>query len=132
MKTTLLLILFVLSLYGSAHGSGPTTVDITTTDAGVSYTLHDYDMRIEKDHQTPDEIETWIRTHAEGRKDQLVVVCPDTRTTYQTVFEMLNRLKAAGVKRFAIVTHEGQTTHSLIGATDKIWSDIFEAPAPRK
>jgi len=132
MKTTLLLILFVLSLYGSAHGSGPTTVDITTTDAGVSYTLHDYDMRMEKDHQTPDEIETWIRTHAEGRKDQLVVVCPDARTTYKTVFEMLSRLKVAGVNQFAIVTYEGENTHTLIGATDKILSNLSEANAPKK
>jgi len=132
MKTTLLLILFVLSQNGSAYGSGPTTVDITTTDAGVSYTLHDYDMRMEKEHQTPDEIETWIRTHAEKRKDQLVLVCPDARTTYQTVFEMLNRLKAAGVKQFAIVTHEGQITHSLIGVTDKISSDRFEDTPPKK
>ena len=88
MKTALLLILFVLSVNGRAHGSGPTTIDIATTDAGVTYALHDYDMRVEKDHQTPDEIETWIRTHAEKRQDQLVVVCPDARTTYRTVFAM--------------------------------------------
>jgi biopolymer transport protein ExbD len=132
MRTALLLILFVLSLNSSAHGSGPTTVVITTTDAGVSYALHDYDMRIEKDPQTPDEIETWIRTHAEGRKDQWVVVCPDARTTYRTVLEMLSRLKAAGVIQFAVVTYEGRNTHSLIGATDKIRSTIYDVTLPKK
>ena len=132
MKTALLLILFVLSLNGRTHGSGPATVDITTTDAGVSYTLHDYDMRIEKDHQTREEIETWIRTHAEGRKDQLVVVCPDARTTYRTVFEMLRRLKAAGVTRYTVATYEGRNIHYLIGATGKIVSKITDAAPPKK
>jgi biopolymer transport protein ExbD len=132
MKATLLLILFVVSVNGSAHARGPTTVDITTKDAGVSYTLHDYDMRIEKEHQTPEEIATWIREHAEGRKDQLVLVCPDAPTTYKTVFEMLSRLKAAGVKQFAIVTREGRNTHSLIGATDKIRSDVSGDIAPNQ
>ena len=132
MKTALLLILFVLFLNGRAHGSGPTTVDITTTDEGVSYTLHDYDMRIEKDHQTPEEIETWIRTHAEGRKDQLVVVCPDARTTYRTVLEMLRRLKAVGVTQYTVATYEGRDIHYLIGATDKILSKTTDPAPPKK
>ncbi|MDB6170930.1 MAG: hypothetical protein JWL59_241 [Chthoniobacteraceae bacterium] len=132
MKTALLLLLLMVLLNGAALGSGPTTIDIATTNAGVAYVLHDYDMRIDKDHQTPDEIETWIRTHSEGRVGQVVVICPDERTTYKTVFEMLRRLKAAGAQQFIVATREDVTDYMLLGTTDKIRSFKDGTVAPPK
>lgn len=132
MKIAHVLILLLLSLTNSAHASGPITIDINTTDAGVTYDLHDYDLRVEKDRQTPDEIEAWIRKRIAELPQHLVVIQPDDRTAFKTVFEMLRRFKSAGVNQFAVVTHEGANVHSVIGSTDKISSTKIDVAPPRK
>src|SRR5688572_14280374 len=84
MKTVLLLVLLALSLTCSAHASGPITIDIATTDTGITYTLHDYNRRIEKNFQKPDEIEAWLRAQTKQVVGEFVLIYPDDRTSFKT------------------------------------------------
>jgi biopolymer transport protein ExbD len=112
---------------GSAFASGPTTIEIATTDDSVAYTLHDYDTRKEKKNITPGEIEEWIKETHPQRRNELVIIRPDDRTAFRIVGDMLRRLKSAGVETYAIVTSEGESEHSVIGKTDKVLSQKRDA-----
>ena len=131
MKTAVFLILAVFLSMTSARASGPTTIEITTTDEGVTYTVHDYDARIKNERQSPEEIEAWIRKYHPQRPDELVVVRPNDRTPFKTVLEFLLRLKNAEVKQYAIASDDGTDNHWVVGLTAKISSRKSE-PAPAK
>ena len=132
MKAALLLMLLAITVAASSRASGPTTIDITTTDAGVTYKLDDYDARAKKDNVTPQAIEEWIRKYHPHRPDEMVIIRPDSRATFKIVSEMLRRLKSAGVKTYSVNTYEDSTRHAVIGHTGKLWSEKSSAtPAPK-
>ncbi len=122
MKTILLVLLLALSFAREGCASGPLTVEIMTTDRGVSYTLEKYGLRLDGDPKTPDEIETWLRGAVKAMGDREVIfIHPDDHTSFKTVQEMLRRFKAAGVKRFVVWTGAPNGPNStLSGSLDDL------------
>lgn len=126
MKTILSAFAMALLSMSVARGSGAITVEIRTTGAEIRYTLHTFGVEGSKESIKPEEIEVWLRENTgKGRPygesgQELVIIDTDERTSYITVLGMLKRIKAAGVKMFAITTFDGKTMNSVSGDTKKI------------
>jgi len=129
-KATLLILLGALCFAGCCRANSVIVIEIATTDAGISYTMN-------AQPKTPAEIEGWLREAIRTFGDaDPVLVCPDNRTSFKTVLEMLQRFKAAGVKHFevfAVAETDGGTRvrDSLSGTADNIRSERFTRPAQR-
>ncbi|HEY5894807.1 MAG TPA: biopolymer transporter ExbD [Chthoniobacterales bacterium] len=102
MRTTLLLWLLAIMLTICARARSPLLVDITTTDSGSSITFNAVP-------KTPDELEMYLRETVNSWGDhETIIVRPDDKTSFKVVFDILRRLKAAGVKRFEVQAGGGQ------------------------
>ena len=127
MKTFLLLIVLALSLKEEGRGSGPVEITISTTDSGIVYTMLDPGYRKRMSDPTPDQIEAWIQAHPDDESfNSLVTIYPDDRTSFKTVLDTLRRLKAAGRKKFELITRESRNgaeiRHMFRGSTDDVRS----------
>jgi biopolymer transport protein ExbD len=132
MKTVLLAILFGLTFASSVRAnSEQLIVEIKTTDSGTSYALDKTMFNLDGDPKTPDEIEGWLREAIKKIGDREAIwIHSDDRTSFKTVLEMLHRFKAAGVKRFVVVTGSGADSQSfLLGSCDEIRL-LKTSPAP--
>jgi hypothetical protein len=116
-KTALLVVLFALSLADYARASGAVTIEITTTDAGTSYTLHKQGYYAGMASTTPDEIETWLRSAVDriGERESILIYANE-RASFKVVAAMLSRLKAAGAKRFAVCIGTGADVRPALSA----------------
>jgi hypothetical protein len=81
--------------------------------------------------KTPDEIEGWLREAITKIGDREAIwIRSDDRTSFKTVLEMLHRFKAAGVKRFVVLTNWGANAQSVLsGSCDEIRL-LRTSPAP--
>lgn len=123
MKTVFLAIVFGLTFARPVRSSGEQLiVKIRTTDSGITYALDKTMINLVGDPKTPDEIEGWLREAIKKIGDREAIwIQPDDRTSFKTVQEMLHRFKAAGVKRFVVMTDLGaDSTAFLLGSCDEI------------
>jgi hypothetical protein len=123
MKTVFLAIVFGLTFAGPVRASSEQLiVKIRTTDSGISYALDKTMINLAGDPKTPDEIEGWLRGAIKKIGDREAIwIHSDDRTSFKTVLEMLHRFKAAGVKRFVVVTDWGADSVSVLtGSCDEI------------
>ena len=100
--------LFTLSLTRNAWASGPPDVYITTTEAGVSYRLYDWNRRLEKKAKTLEEVSAWSSERVKEHAGEFVGINADDGTSFKTIMDLLRRLKAAGVKHFVVTSTERQ------------------------
>jgi hypothetical protein len=120
MKTAICALLFLLSLASTLRASSPIFIDFTTNDDATTYTVNHRQM-------TPAEIEAWFRETVRlfGDRRPPTILRPDKRTSFSTVFDILRRLKNAGVKSYEIVdtsTTSGSVLdeHLFVGTADNI------------
>jgi hypothetical protein len=135
MKTVFLAIVFGLTFASPVRASSEQLiVVIKTTDSGISYALDKTMFNLEGNPKTPDEIEGWLREAIKKIGDREAIwIHPDDRTSFKTVQEMLNRFKAAGVKRFVVMTSFGaDSTSFLLGSCDEIRLLKTNPAPPRK
>lgn len=134
MKTALLSVVLAFSLTGYLHASGAVTIEITTTDAGTSYTLHKQGYYADMAVATLPEIEAWLRGAIKQIGDrEPVLIYADDRTPFRTVMDMLRRFKVAGVKRFAVCSGTGADVKPALSASfDDITLHRFDATPPPK
>jgi biopolymer transport protein ExbD len=132
MRTTLSILLFALVFASCSRANSLIVLEIRTTDAGISYTINN------QQRNTPAEVEAWLRLMVSEFGDaDPVLIRPDERTSFKTVLDMLQRFKAAGVKRFEVFTdaevrNGARFQHSLSGALDSVRSERVEAAPPPK
>ena len=123
MKTVLLATLFGLTFALSVRAcSEQLIVEIRTTDSGISYALDKTMFNLDGNPKTPDEIEGWLREAITKIGDREAIwIHSDHRTSFKTVLEMLQRFKAAGVKRFVVLTGSGADSNIVLsGSCDEI------------
>jgi hypothetical protein len=83
-----------------------TLIDIVTDATGTRYFLNSR-------QSTPEEIERALQKQYEvGTPDDRIFVRPDTRTTFTTVFDFLQRLRDARVGRLEVVGHDPVATRA--------------------
>jgi hypothetical protein len=130
MKATICAVLFALSPASCSRANSVIVIDITTTDVATTYAVNNQ-------QKTPTEIEAWFHEVIKqfGADGDPIIVRPDKRTSFSTVFDILRRLKAAGVKSFEVI--DASTTsgaihdrHSLAGTADNIRHERFTLPNP--
>jgi biopolymer transport protein ExbD len=123
MKTVFLAIVLGLTFARPVRASSEQLiVKIRTTDSGISYALDKTMISLAGDPKTPDEIEGWLREAIKKIGDREAIwIHSDDRTSFKTVLEMLHRFKAAGVKRFVVVTDWGADSQPVLtGSCDEI------------
>jgi biopolymer transport protein ExbD len=134
MRTTLLVVLFALSFARGALASGPPSVEIITTDAGIRYVLHKQGYGAIMEDKTPGEIEAWLREWIGkvGEREEIWLHASE-RTSFRSVMEMLRRFKAAGVKQFLLCTDpKGKVQSVLSGNFDNVQLGDFNTTPPAK
>jgi hypothetical protein len=104
MKTALLIALLALGLAGDLWASGAVSIEITTSEAKPSYALYKQGYGLNREPKTPAEIEAWLRENGKAAAAEWIFIYVDEHTTFQAVQEMLHRCKAAGVKRYSVIT----------------------------
>jgi biopolymer transport protein ExbD len=129
MKATIVSVLFAMALTSFSRANSVIIIDITTTDAATTYAVNNQ-------QKTPIEIEAWFREVIKqfGAGGDPIIVRPDKRTSFSTVYDILRRLKTAGVKSFEVI--DASTTsgashdqHSLTGTANNIRHERFALPS---
>jgi hypothetical protein len=133
MKSTFFALLLCSMLAGWSQAGFPIFVDVKTDTTGTRYALN-------AQPKTLDEIESFltgmIHTFTEdGIYSDGIFVRPDARTSFVTVFELLQRFKKAGVNRCEVIGSDTSTEavleyHSLVVSADSLRHKRFELLPP--
>jgi hypothetical protein len=124
LRTIVFAALALLSVGISAHANAVIIVDITTTPTSVTYSINNQPMTAAK-------LAEWMKNAIEQFGDkEPILIQPDARTTFATVFALLDSLKASGVKHFEIITERSPTPsgverRSLVTNADQIKREKF-------
>ncbi len=103
MRTIVFAGLALLSAFSPASANSVIMIDIKTTPAAVAYSLNSQPM-------TPTQLAEWMKNALEAFGDkEPILIQPDSQTTFATVFALLERLKASGVKHFEVITELSKT-----------------------
>ena len=133
MKSASLILLLVLSLACHVFASGPPDIFIASADTGMSFRLVDHNRRSKAAAKTLEEVEAWIRDRVEEGAGEFVFINPDSRTSFRTVFDLMRRLKAAGVKHLVVSANESNED-AVVRHSFRVKAETIESrqvrPAP--
>jgi biopolymer transport protein ExbD len=103
MKTILFTVLAMTLLSTECRATVIIMVDIKTTPTSIHYSINNQPF-------TLTELSDWMRGWIEAVGDEgPILIGPDPQTTFLTVFKLLERLKASGVKHFQVIAELSQT-----------------------
>jgi hypothetical protein len=131
MKPWIVSVLAGVVLTHHVRASGATMIDISTTDEGVSYAMHDYNYRTELSFQRAEELEAWMQKHyaEDKQKGPGVWLRPDDRTTFKTVFDLMLRFKGTNLE---VMLLEGKVGNDRMVATWRLEEFKVNKMAPDK
>src|SRR5215204_797178 len=90
-------------------------IDVTTTDDAVSYEVRDHNWRTKESFKSAQQVEAWFRNRKVYEKvEEVVIIQPDDRTAFKTVFELMLRLKESEMKW---VTVDGKVDGQRLAVT---------------
>ena len=100
-------VIAVSTLLRSAEANSAINIHIDTTDKGVSFTINTMRMTLA-------DIGPWMKRGIEqfGDNDPVFII-PDQKTTFETVYTLLEALKASGLKKVS-VSAVGKRTPDLV------------------
>lgn len=129
MKTSLLATFAILALLPSARANSVILIDVTTTPTSVVYALNNQPMSL------PQLADSMKRAIAQFGDAEPILIRPDLRTTFATVFTLPENLKTAGVKHFEIIIEgnntPGTTRRSLTVTADQVKHDSLPVVPPQ-